>query len=82
MIILNAGLLGVLVAGLAVLGVWASRICGRLAHRCTTASRSNGVLPLALRTGVIAVFILVLVAAVYPVIHARRLETVEVLRST
>ena len=41
-----------------------------------------GVLPLALRTGVIAVFILVLVAAVYPVIHARRLETVEVLRSS
>jgi len=32
--------------------------------------------------GVEAVFILVLVAAVYPVIHARRLETVEVLRSS
>ena len=41
-----------------------------------------GVLPLALRTGVAAVFMLVLAAAVYPVIHARRLETVEVLRSS
>ena len=41
-----------------------------------------GVLPLALRTGVAAVFILVLIAAVYPVIHARRLETVEVLRAS
>jgi putative ABC transport system permease protein len=40
------------------------------------------VLPLALRTGAEAVLIIVLVAAVYPVIHARRLETVEVLRSS
>jgi putative ABC transport system permease protein len=35
-----------------------------------------GVLPLALRTGVEAVFILVLVAEVYPVIHARRLAVI------
>ena len=41
-----------------------------------------GVLPLPLRTGVAAVFVLVLAAAVYPVIHSRRLETVEVLRSS
>ena len=41
-IIANAGLLGLLVAGLRCLGVWASRISGRWAHRCTTASRSNG----------------------------------------
>jgi putative ABC transport system permease protein len=34
-----------------------------------------------LRTGVVAVFALVLAAAAYPVIHARRLETVEVLRT-
>lgn len=39
------------------------------------------VLALPLATGVIAVTVLVLAAAVYPVIHARRLETVEVLRS-
>jgi putative ABC transport system permease protein len=38
--------------------------------------------PLSLRTGEEAVFILVLVAAVYPLIHARRLETVEVLRTS
>ena len=35
-----------------------------------------------LRTRVAAVTVLVLAAAVYPVIHARRLETVEVLRPT
>ena len=40
------------------------------------------VLSLPLQTGVAAVFGLVLSAAVYPVIHARRLETVEVLRSS
>ena len=38
--------------------------------------------PLSLRTEEEAVFILVLVAAVYPLIHARRLETVEVLRTS
>ena len=41
-----------------------------------------GVLALPLRTGVAAVIVLVLAAAVYPVIHARRLETVEVLRAS
>jgi putative ABC transport system permease protein len=41
-----------------------------------------GVLPRPLLTGVAAVFILVLAAAVYPVIHSRRLETVEVLRAS
>ena len=35
-----------------------------------------------LRTGVAAVTVLVLAAAVYPVIYSRRLETVEVLRAT
>ena len=40
-----------------------------------------GVLELPLRTGVAAVTVLALAAAVYPVIHARRLETVEVLRA-
>lgn len=41
----------------------------------------RGVLGLPLRTGVAAVTVLVLAAAVYPVIHARRLETAEVLRT-
>ena len=40
-----------------------------------------GVLRLPMRTGVAAVAMLVLAAALYPVIHARRLETVEVLRA-
>ena len=38
--------------------------------------------PLPLRTGVAAVFVLVLTAAAYPVVHARRLETAEVLRAS
>ena len=38
------------------------------------------VLVLPLRTGAIAVFVLVAAAAVYPVIQARRLESAEVLR--
>jgi putative ABC transport system permease protein len=40
-----------------------------------------GVPELSLRTGVSAVFFLVLAAAVYPVIHSRRLETADVLRT-
>ena len=40
-----------------------------------------GVPELSLRTGVSAVFVLVLAAAVYPVIHSRRLETADVLRT-
>jgi putative ABC transport system permease protein len=39
------------------------------------------VMGLPLRTGVAAVTVLVLAAAVYPVIHSRRLETVELLRA-
>lgn len=41
-----------------------------------------GVLWLPLRTSVTAVVVLVLAAAVYPVIHARRLEAVDVLRAS
>jgi putative ABC transport system permease protein len=33
-------------------------------------------------TGVAAVFVIVLTAAVYPVLHSRQLETVEVLRTS
>ena len=40
-----------------------------------------GVLAAPLRTGVTMVLVLVSVAALYPVIHARRLETAEILRS-
>lgn len=40
-----------------------------------------GVLAAPLRTGAVAVGLIVVAAALYPVIHARRLETVEVLRA-
>ena len=82
-IIANAGLLGVMVAGLAVLGGVGVTYLWSLGSPVYYGIKIEwGVLPLALRTGVGAVFVLVLVAAVYPVIHARRLETVEVLRSS
>ena len=82
-IIANAALLGALVAGMAVLGGLGLTYLWSLGSPVYYGIKIEwGVLPLALRTGVGAVFILVLVAAVYPVIHARRLETVEVLRSS
>ncbi len=82
-IIANAGVLGALVAGMAVLGGVGLTYLWSLGSPVYYGIKIDwGVLPLALRTGVEAVFILVLVAAVYPVIHARRLETVEVLRTS
>ncbi len=82
-IVANAALLGVLVAGLAVLGGVGLTYLWSLGSPVYYGIKIEwGVLPLALRTGVEAVFVLVLVAAVYPVIHARRLETVDVLRSS
>ncbi len=82
-IIANACLLSVLVAGVAVLGGVGLTYLWSLGSPVYYGIKIEwGVLPLALRSGVEAIFILVLVAAVYPVIHARRLETVEVLRSS
>ncbi len=82
-IIANAGLLGLLVSGLAVLGGVGITYLWSLGSPVYYGIKIEwGVLPLALRTGVEAVFVLVLAAAVYPVIHARRLETVEVLRNS
>jgi putative ABC transport system permease protein len=82
-IIANAGVLGALVAGMAVLGGVGLTYLWSLGSPVYYGIKIEwGVLPLALRTGVEAVSILVLVAAVYPVIHARRLETVDVLRSS
>ena len=81
-IIANAGLLGVLVACLAVLGGVGLTYLWSLGSPVYYGIKIEwGVLPLPLRTGVAAVFVLVLAAAVYPVIHSRRLETVEVLRT-
>lgn len=81
-IVANAGLLGVLVAGFAVLGGMGLTYLWSLGSPVYYGIKIEwGVLGQAFRTGVEAVFILVLAAAVYPVIHARRLETVEVLRT-
>jgi putative ABC transport system permease protein len=82
-IIANAGLLGFLVAGLAVLGGIGLTYLWSLGSPVFYGTTIHwGVLSRPLQTGVAAVFGLVLSAAVYPVIHARRLETVEVLRSS
>jgi putative ABC transport system permease protein len=82
-IIANAGLLGLLVAGLAVLGGVGLTYLWSLGSPVYYGIKIDwGVLELPLRTGVIAVFLIVLTAAVYPVIHSRRLETAEVLRAS
>ena len=82
-IIANAGLLGLLVAGLAVLGGVGLTYLWSLGSPVYYGIKIEwGVLQLPLRTGVAAVFLLVLAAAVYPVIHSRRLETAEVLRTS
>jgi putative ABC transport system permease protein len=82
-IIANAGLLGLLVAGLAVLGGVGLTYLWSLGSPVYYGIKIEwGVLPLPLRTGVASVFLLVLTAAVYPVVHSRRLETAEVLRSS
>ena len=79
----NAGLLGLMVAALAMLGGVGLTYLWSLGSPVYYGIKIDwGVLPLALRTGVAAVFLIVAVAAVYPVIHARRLETVEVLRTS
>ena len=82
-IITNAGMLGLLVACLAVLGGVGLTYLWSLGSPVYYGIKIDwGVLPLSLLTGVAGVFFLVLVAAVYPVIHSRRLETVEVLRAS
>jgi putative ABC transport system permease protein len=82
-IIANAGLLGLLVAGLAVLGGVGLTYLWSLGSPVYYGIKIQwGVLSLPLQTGVAAVFGLVLAAAVYPVIHSRRLETAEVLRTS
>jgi putative ABC transport system permease protein len=82
-IIANAGLLSLLVAGLAALGGIGLTYLWSLGSPVFYGTKIHwGVLSVPLQTGVAAVFALVLSAAVYPVIHARRLETVEVLRTS
>ena len=82
-IIANAGLLAFLIACLAVLGGIGLTYLWSLGSPVFYGIKIQwGVLSLPLQTGVAAVFGLVLAAAVYPVVHARRLETVEVLRTS
>jgi putative ABC transport system permease protein len=81
-IIANAGLLGMLVAGIAVFGGVGLTYLWSLGSPVFYGFKVEwDVLALPLRTGAAAVFLLVLAAAVYPVIHSRRLETAEVLRA-
>jgi putative ABC transport system permease protein len=82
-IIAGAGMLGVLVAGLAVLGGVGLTYLWSLGSPVYYGIKIDwGVLYLPLQSGVVAVFVLIVAAAIYPVVHSRRLETVEVLRTT
>ncbi len=82
-IIANAGLLGLLVAGVATLGGVGITYLWSLGSAVYYGFKIEwGVVPRPLLTAVAAVLVLVLTAALYPVIHSRRLETVEVLRSS
>lgn len=82
-IIANAGLLGLLVAAVAVLGGIGLTYLWSLGSPVYYGIKIDwGVSGLPLRTGVAAVVFIVIAAAVYPLIHARRLETVEVLRTS
>jgi putative ABC transport system permease protein len=82
-ILANAGVLGLLVAGIAVLGGAGLTYLWSLGSPVYYGFKIVwGVPERALGTGVAAVAVLVMAAAVYPVIHSRRLEAVEVLRSS
>jgi putative ABC transport system permease protein len=82
-IVANACVLGLLVASLAVLGGMGLTYLWSLGSPVYYGIKIEwGVLPPALQTGVAAVFVLVSSAAVLPVVHSRRLETVEVLRTS
>ena len=82
-VIAHAGVLALLVAVLGALGGVGLTYLWSLGSPVYYGFQIDwGVLALPLRTGVAAVTVLVLAAAVYPVIHSRRLETAEVLRAS
>jgi putative ABC transport system permease protein len=82
-IIANAALLGLLVACVAVIGGMGLTYLWSLDSPVFYGIKIEwGVLLRPMQTGVAGVIGLLLLAAVYPVIHSRRLETVEVLRSS
>lgn len=78
----HAGVLGLLVAGVAVLGGLGLTYLWSLGSPVYYGIKIEwGVRQEPLWTAMAVLFVLVLAAAVYPAIHARRLETVEVLRT-
>ena len=82
-VIAHAGLLGLLVAVVGGLGGVGLTYLWSLGSAVYYGIKIEwGVPELSLGTGVAAVVVLVLAAAVYPVIHSRRLETAEVLRTS
>jgi putative ABC transport system permease protein len=82
-VIAHAGLLGLVVAVLGGLGGVGLTYLWSLGSAVYYGIKIDwDVLAVPLRTGVAASLVLVLAASVYPVIHSRKLETVEVLRST
>ena len=82
-VIAHAGLLALLVAVLGGLGGVGLTYLWTLGSPVYYGTKIDwDVLALPVRSGMVAVTVLVFAAAVYPVIHARRLETVEVLRSS
>jgi putative ABC transport system permease protein len=82
-VIAHAGLLGLLVAVLGGLGGVGLTYLWSLGSPVYYGIKIDWGMPeLSLRTGVSVVTVIVLAAAVYPVIHSRRLETAEVLRSS
>lgn len=82
-ILAHAGLLSAIVAGIAMLGGLCMTYLWALGSPVYYGIKIDwGVLPTPLITGATTAMLLVLTAAVYPVIHARRLETVEVLRTS
>ncbi len=82
-VIAHAGLLGLLVAVLGALGGVGLTYLWSLGSPVYYGIKIDwGVAELALRTGVATVIVLALAAAVYPAIHARRLETAEILQTS
>ncbi len=82
-IVSNAALLGLLVAGLAVLGGVGLTYLWSLGSPVYYGIKIEWGLSLpSLGTGVAAVVALLLAAAVYPTVQSRRLETVDVLRTS
>lgn len=81
-IVAHAALLGLLVSLLGAIGGLGNAYLWSLGSPVYYGMAINfGVPGPAVRTGIAAAFVFVMAAAVYPLIHCRRLETVEVLRT-